>query len=68
MPLYAGDNWIVGLIAFLAVLGAAVVLGGRYAQRTGRLQSRGMKMVLLAIVFVIGFVLFLGPYLFPGRG
>lgn len=51
-------------ITLLVVLGLVVVLGGRYARHSGRLQSTGAKLVAVVAIALIAAALWVGPAMF----
>lgn len=59
-----GNSATIASIVLLVLLGVAVLLGAKYAQRTGRLRSRGARMGAVAAVALLALLLWVGPGMF----
>ncbi len=54
----------IQIITYLVVAGVVVTFAARYARHKGHLQSRTAKLIPIAVVAVLAFMLWIGPMLF----
>jgi cytochrome bd-type quinol oxidase subunit 2 len=54
----------IQIITYLVVVGIAVTFGARYARHKGHIQSRTAKLIPIVVIFILAFVLWIGPMLF----
>lgn len=62
-----GDNGILAVLVILILLGAALVIGSRYATRRGYLRSSGSRWALIAVFAMIALAVLFGPFFTAGR-
>jgi hypothetical protein len=60
----AGIGIELRLIMLLALVGAVIVIGALIARKYGYLRSRTGKLIVIATVGILAFLLWLGPSLF----
>jgi uncharacterized membrane-anchored protein len=54
----------IQIITYLVLVGAAVVIGARYARHKGYLQDRTAKLLPIIVVALLAVILWVGPMFF----